>query len=395
MKYVKIQARIIYKGSEIMKKKIIQCFIGVAVVATLFIGCQKSGNGTTAPSTNQEQTITPKEGPLNIAIITDPSGLDDGSFNTSCNKGITRFIETSPEATVTPFIIESFEKKEALSKLKEICSSNYDVIVCCGSQFSEIGAISNDYKDTEFILVDAYPQDENGTDLTCNNVYGMKFSEQESGFCAGIAAALETTTKKVAVIAGRPESSVLNYQRGFHAGVDYANKHYETDASIITISDYWGKSDSGEELQGNFIQSYNDQERGKVIAEALIAKDVDILFTVAGNSGKGVFDATKSMLSTKPNLKVIGCDADQYDLGAWNDKNIVLTSAIKGLDINIKKQLDSIQAGKFQGQNVLLRADTYSTGYISEFGRHQLSEDTVNKINDAFSLIKDGTIELP
>jgi basic membrane protein A len=40
----------------------------------------------------------------------------------------------------------------------------------------------------------------------------------------------------------------------------------------------------------------------------------------------------------------------------------------------------------------MLGADTDSTGYVSEEGRQQLSEDALEKMAEAYELVKDGTI---
>ena len=47
--------------------------------------------------------------------------------------------------------------------------------------------------------------------------------------------------------------------------------------------------------------------------------------------------------------------------------------------MNIEKALNSVVDGSFKGGNVVLHADTDSTGFIKEEGRHQLSEDTLTK----------------
>ena len=60
--------------------------------------------------------------------------------------------------------------------------------------------------------------------------------------------------------------------------------------------------------------------------------------------------------------------------------------------MNIEKALNSIVDGSFKGGNVVLHADTDSTGFIKEEGRHQLSEDTLNKMNEAYGLVKEGKI---
>src|SRR5699024_8986304 len=91
-------------------------------------------------------------------------------------------------------------------------------------------------------------------------------------------------------------------------------------------------------------------------------------------------------------VKVIGCDVDQFDDGVTGDGNIILTSALKNMSINVERALNAIKDGSFKGEHVLLKADTDSTGFVSTQGCHQLSEDTVTKINEAYNLVKDGTI---
>ena len=86
------------------------------------------------------------------------------------------------------------------------------------------------------------------------------------------------------------------------------------------------------------------------------------------------------------------CDVDQFDDGVNGSENIVLTSAVKFMGMNIEKALNSVVDGSFKGGNVVLHADTDSTGFIKEEGRHQLSEDTLTKMNEAYELVKDGTI---
>lgn len=132
---------------------------------------------------------------LKIAIVSSPSGVDDGSFNQDNYNGILDFIAANPDATVTPVREETGDTAAAIQAVADIVA-DYDVIVCCGFQFAAIGSIANDNPDVKFILVDSNPTDAEGTEVTCDNVYAMTFKEQESGFFAGIAAALESQTKK-------------------------------------------------------------------------------------------------------------------------------------------------------------------------------------------------------
>ena len=65
------------------------------------------------------------------------------------------------------------------------------------------------------------------------------------------------------------------------------------------------------------------------------------------------------------------------------------------MDVNITKQLNAIYDGTFVGADDTLGASTDSTGFVSAEGRQQLSEDALAKMQEAYELVKDGTIVPP
>ena len=382
-------------------KKTIGFLLGAAMFGLLTACTQTpaetTGAATAAASaaqaeTTQETTVSSQaeqteSANLKIAIVSSPSGVDDGSFNEDNYNGIVAFIEDNPGSTVTPVREETGDPAAAVNAVAEIVA-DYDVIVCCGFQFSGIGSVANDNPNVNFILVDTYPVDADGATLELANVYAMQFREQESGFFAGLAAALESQSKKVAVVNGIAFPSNVNYQYGFESGVNYANKHYETGVEIVELASYAGTDVTGADVGGNYIGNFSDEATGKVVGKALIDEGADILFVAAGASGNGVFTAAKEA----GNVKVIGCDVDQYDDGANAGSNIVLTSGLKVMSINVTRQLNAIKEKNFMGENALLGAESDSTGYVKATGRHQLSADTIQKLDEAYDLIKTNAI---
>lgn len=385
-------------------KKILSVVLSATLVGALLTGCGggASNETTAAPAPAATEATTAAGGEaeateaaggeaagtaLKIAIVSSPSGVDDGSFNQDNYNGILDFIAANPDSTVTPVREETGDTAAAIQAVADIVA-DYDVIVCCGFQFAAIGSIANDNPDVKFILVDSFPTDAEGTEVTCDNVYAMTFKEQESGFFAGIAAALESQTKKVAVVNGIAYPSNVNYQYGFESGVNYANAKYDAGVEIVEIASYAGTDVTNANVGGNYVGSFADEATGKVVGKALIDQGCDILFVAAGGSGNGVFTAAKEATG----VKVIGCDVDQYDDGVNGSDNIMLTSGLKIMGMNVEKQLNAIADGSFKGENVLLGADTDSTGFVKADGRHQMSADTVAKADEAYTLVKDGTI---
>lgn len=372
------------------------------MVGALLTGCggSSASETTKAAEPAAEATTAEAAGPsadasdgepaasaMKIAIVSSPSGVDDGSFNQDNYNGILAFIANNPEADVTPVREETGDTAAAIQAVADIVA-DYDVIVCCGFQFAGIGSIAVDNPDVKFILVDSNPADAEGSEVTCDNIYAMTFKEQESGFFAGMAAALESQSKKVAVVNGIAYPSNVNYQYGFESGVNYANAKFDTGVEIVEIASYAGTDVTNANVGGNYVGSFADEATGKVVGKALIDQGCDVIFVAAGGSGNGVFTAAKEAAG----VKVIGCDVDQYDDGANGSDNIIMTSGLKIMGMNVEKQLNAIKDGTFKGENVLLGADTDSTGFVKAEGRHQMSADTVAKLDEAYALVKDGTI---
>ncbi|MDR2956552.1 MAG: BMP family ABC transporter substrate-binding protein [Coriobacteriales bacterium] len=322
---------------------------------------------------------------LKIVIVTSPSGVDDGSFNEDNYNGIKAFIADHPGASVKT--VREMNVDNALPAVEAVVA-DYDVIVTPGFQFAGIYDIAIANPNKYFILVDCFPTDDNQNVQTAPNIYAMQFAEQESGFFAGIVAAMQTQTGKVASVHGIAYPSNVNYQWGFESGVNYANKYLNTQASVISLPSYAGKDVTGANVGGNYVGNFSDEATGKIVGEALLAQGVDIIFVAAGASGNGVFTAVKE----NGKAYVIGCDVDQYAEGANGAANIVLTSALKVMAPNVTKQLAAIEDGSFRGGNFTLSASTDSTGFVSTDGHHQLTEQTLRALDDTYTLVKNGSI---
>ena len=321
---------------------------------------------------------------LKICIITS-SGVDDGSFNQNCYKGILDFVADHPDCTVQD--IKEPDYNELVPTVDRL-AGDYDVFVLPGFNFTAIGDVAANNPDKYFMVVDSTITDSQGNPVTLNNVYTMTFSEQEGGFFAGMAAAFTTQTNKVAVVNAMAYPSNVNYQFGFMSGVNYANAHYGTAAEIVELPSYAGTDVTGANVGGNYTGDFADEATGKVVGEALIAEGCDVIFTAAGASANGTWTAIKET----DNVMVIGCDVDQYDSGAAGSRNIVLTSTLKVMDVNVTRQLTEIYNGTFVGQDALLGADSDSSSYVSAEGRQQLSQEALDAMAECYELVKNGTI---
>jgi len=92
----------------------------------------------------------------------------------------------------------------------------------------------------------------------------MMFKEEESGFFAGIAAALHTKTNKVAVVNGnRLPVQRLTTSTAYVRCQIMPTRHYGTTAEIIELPAYSGTDVTGADVGGNYIGAFADQATGK------------------------------------------------------------------------------------------------------------------------------------
>jgi basic membrane protein A len=355
-------------------------------LAAAAAACAPGGGGETAPGTSGQPADAPESAALKIAIVTLGSTMD-GSFNEDNYNGILAFIADNPDSAVTP--VQSAMPADSMNDVEGVLA-DYDVIVLPGFQFAAVSSLAVENPDKYFILIDSDPSPV-GEQTVFANICALTFKEQESGFLAGVAAALETKSGKVAVVNGIAYPSNVNYQFGFEAGVAYANAKLGAAAAVVEIASRAGEDTAGANIGGNYIGDFGDEVTGKTVGDELIAEGADIIFVAAGNAGSGVFTAAKE----NGGVRVIGCDVDQYDDGVFPGGNIVLTSVLKVMAANVERALNDIAAGNFQGGNYLLGADTDSTGFVSADGRHQLSGETLANLKTAYELIKSGAIVPP
>ena len=325
--------------------------------------------------------------PLKILILTS-GGVDDKNFNQDCYVGIQNFLKDHADCSVTD--VKETDLAQLIPTVEQLVG-DYDVLVLPGFNFSRVGDIVLANPSKYFIVVDNPVTDSEGNPVTADNMVTLTYKEQEGGFLVGVAAALSTKSNKVAVINGMPYPTNIAYEFGFMSGVNYANKKYGTTAECVEIPSFAGTDGDGQNVGGNYVGAFTDPATGKVVAESLIQEGTDVIFVAAGESGNGALTAIKEANG----VYFVGCDVDQYDDGAKGDGNVTLTSSLKVMHLDVLRALTSIYDGSFKGSDLLLGADTDSTGIVLEAGRQQLSEDALAKMTETYERLKKGEIVPP
>ena len=133
---------------------------------------------------------------------------------------------------------------------------------------------------------------------------GQVFATDQAAFLAGYLAAGVSKTGIVGTFGGINIPPVTVFMDGFAAGVAFHNSAKGTNVQVLG----WDPSAK----EGLFTGNFNSLDDGRAFAQNLYDEGADIVMPVAGPVGLGSA-ALASELGTD-NLKIIGVDADQYNL---------------------------------------------------------------------------------
>ena len=119
---------------------------------------------------------------------------------------------------------------------------------------------------------------------------------------------------------------------------------------------------------------------------------VKAIFTAAGGVGVWAINEAKTRATAGKEAWIVGVDVDQYADGIYkDDKSIILTSAMKKIDVAtfdiIKDELD----GKFPGGQTLT-FDVKNDGVGLPNENPNLTEETTKQVDEVYNKIKNGEI---
>lgn len=291
---------------------------------------------------------------LNLCVIV-PSEFGDKSFNDSAREGAENLVEDFDVKLSTVECKNEGYKQHLMAAAKE-----NDMVVAVGWEFSELKQVATEYPDTKFIWVD------NVVDSveTSPNILCITYKQNEGSFVAGYIAARLSQTNAVGVVGGEEESSVIkDFVKGFEQGAKYANggiKVYET-----------------------YANGYEDPASGELCAKELYAKGADVIFQVAGNTGKGVFKAAK-----EEGFYAIGVDMDQK-LSMPEYDSVIACSMMKDVGMSIYDAVkEYIESEEWDGgrNRVLGMEDGYVSVAYGDENSIQIVDDITK--SDAEQVMK-------
>jgi basic membrane lipoprotein Med (substrate-binding protein (PBP1-ABC) superfamily) len=360
---------------HLQTRKGISTGAGVAVVVVLlviaagayyFFAVYSPGSSTTTPTTTStgiaapscttlEQnvattTVTTTAGPLpgkgmSIGVVFDVGGLGDRGFNDLAYQGMI-------QANQTLGVDYKFEVATSTTDIPALfatlISDHLNLIVGVG--FDDDQAINQSaiaYPNQKFAQVD-------GDIYNLPNLIAIKFQEHVGSAIVGaLAAAMAGNGGKVGFLGGVTTGIIYKFWNGWKYGVNWADQYL----TKVTGTTY--NNTLTEKYDSTGFNGFADPSGGFTNGQAMIAAGDKVIFTAAGGTGIGTFNAIGQYdqqqgwnwsNSTAPPVWAIGVDANQdyygtqqYFSAAQQNKtasnltppSFVLTSEIKKVDLGV------------------------------------------------------------
>jgi basic membrane protein A len=344
----------------------------VAVMAVLLAACGSKSKGNS--NTNSPGGSSPAGGSssaptksLKVGLAYDVGGRGDKSFNDLAAAGLEKARADLNIQTKELSAVQGENDQQKADRLTLLATAGYNPIVAVGFAYATaLGKVAPKYPNVHFAIVD-------DNSLKDPNVEGLVFSENESSFLVGVAAALATKVKNVGFIGGVQTPLIQKFQAGYQAGVKAVDPSIKVQVAYIS--------------QAPDFSGFNDPAKGKVIAEGQYDNGADVVYHAAGGSGSGLFQAAK-----EKNKLAIGVDSDQYQTAPADEKSLILTSALKGVDTAVFNFIEQDSKGEFKAGFTRFSLKDNGVGYATS---NPKIDPFKAKIEQFKAKIIAGTITVP
>ena len=356
-----------------MKVYVLGLILGVCLLALFASGCSES----------QGADYT---GKIRVGIVFDIGGKDDRSFNAAAwagahCAGTGQWPDESscgkPALNIVLRDIEPGNPTSIEPAMRAFAERGYDLIIGVGfAQAPIMQNVARDYPNIRFAIVDGVIFEDDGK-TPKSNVASLVFKEHEGSYLVGMMAAKTTKTGTIGFLGGMDIGLIHRFKVGYEEGARAVNPN------IRVLPNYVGVTDA----------AWNNPGKGKELALAQIGKGADVIFTAAGNSGLGAFDAVEQqgMQDGRAKSFVIGVDSNQNMV----KPGYVLTSMVKRVDNAVFDIVKDVVNGQFKAGFHVYGLEEDGVGYaMDEHNKNLVTPEMITQVEEAKKKIIAGQIKV-
>jgi basic membrane protein A and related proteins len=340
------------------------------LVSLVFIG----------PACNRASYGADDKSKIHVGIVFDIGGKDDRSFNAAAWAGVKcAEMGTLPDGKTScgkpalDIVLRDVEPGNPTSiepAMRAFAERGYDLIIGVGfAQAPIMELVAKDYPRLQFAIIDGVSE--------LPNVASLVFKEHEGSYLVGVLAAKTTKTNVLGFVGGMDIPLIHRFEKGYEEGAKSVNPN------IQIVQNYVGVTD----------QAWNNPGKGKELSLAQIGKGADVIFTAAGNSGLGAFDAVEQYgkVNGRATHFVIGVDSNQNMV----KPGYVLTSMVKRVDNAVYDIVKLVTEHKFEAGFHVFGLESDGVGYVIDpYNKDLISPEAIQAAEDAKKKIIAGQIKV-
>ncbi|WP_405880127.1 BMP family ABC transporter substrate-binding protein [Streptomyces sp. NBC_01136] len=342
-----------------------QAAVAVSVIALAAVGCGKSSTDSSSGGSDKSSSGYTGKG---IGLAYDIGGKGDQSFNDAAFAG---FQKAETDFKISGRDLEPTDGEsdaDKVQRLEQLAKTGYNPVIGVGFAYAPaIKEVAAKYPKITFGIIDD-EQDK------AANVADMVFSEEQSSYLAGVAAAKATKKNHIGFIGGVDIPLIHKFEAGFDQGAKSVNPSVKIESQYLTQTPAEG--------------GFSSPDKGKDAAAGQIDKGVDVVYHAAGLSGQGVISEAASK-----KVWAIGVDSDQYSQSALAKyKDYILGSALKNVGGAVYNLVKSVVDGK--PLSGVVRGDLKSggVGFADTNPKYKAMTDVVAAVDKAKQDIVGGKV---
>ncbi len=308
-----------------MKKFLALLLALVMVFALVACGNSNTPNTPDAPqgpvtADDIPDTMTSADGKYEIAFVTDVGQLKDQSFNQGTYDGCKLFAQANNMSYkyYQPANGDQATDDDRYDAMKAAVEGGAKVVVAAGfMQEAALARAAAEFPEVPFVFIDGYP-------IGLDNVAGIAFQEEQSGYFAGYAAVMEGYTKLgFCGGGGGTNPACCRFGYGYVQGANAAAAAKGVNVEVKYSWQYGASFSASPELQA--------------MADGWYVNCTEVIFACGGS----MFSSITAAAAANDGL-VIGVDVDQS-----YQSDTVITSAMKGLADAVQWACAKVVAGTF------------------------------------------------
>ncbi len=350
-----------------MKLYLLSFVAVLCAVALANVACQPQSRAADDPSK------------VHVGIVFDIGGKDDRSFNAAAYDGV-KCAESGKHSDGKPcdkaslgIVLRDVEPGDPTSiepALRAFAERNYNLVIGIGfAQAPILEAVAKDYPNVNFAIVDGVSQ--------LPNVASLVFKEHQGSYLVGMIAAKTSKTGVLGFVGGMDIPLIHRFAKGYEEGARAVNPNIRVIANFVGVTD----------------AAWNNPGRGKELSLAQIGKGADVIFTAAGNSGLGAFDAVEQAgkKDGRATHFVIGVDSNQNGV----KPGFVLTSMVKRVDNAVYQIVQDVINGKFEGGIHVFGLEKDGVGFsMDQYNQDLITPEVLQEVEASRQKIISGQIQV-